>query len=76
MFCAAGGGGEEAQPLSGLQRRRLSESNLLRQLRLVHGASPLAQDGLKGSFKSASSGSTPAPPASNLPASVRSPPRG
>lgn len=49
-FCAAGGGGEETQPLSGLQLRRLPESNLLRQLRLVYGASPLAQDSLKGSL--------------------------
>lgn len=49
-FCAAGGGGEEAQPLSGLQLRRLPESNLLCQLRLVYGASPLAQDSLKGSL--------------------------
>lgn len=47
-FPSAGGGGEETQPLSGFKLRRSSKSDLLHQLRLVHRAPPLAQDGLKG----------------------------
>lgn len=43
VCCAAGGGGEEAQSLLGLQLGRASESNLLRQLRQLHGAPALAQ---------------------------------
>lgn len=48
MSYSAGGGGEETQPLSGFQLGRSTESDLLRQLRLVHGAPPLAEDGLEG----------------------------
>lgn len=51
MFCTAGGGSEETQPLSGFQLSWSSESDLLRQLWLLHGAPPLAQDGLEGTLK-------------------------
>lgn len=45
---AAGGGGEETQPLPGPQLRWSPEPDVLRQLRLVHRAPPLAQNGLQG----------------------------
>lgn len=44
----AGGGGEEAQPLPGLQFGGAAESDLLRQLRQLHGAPALAQTRCKG----------------------------
>ena len=50
LFYCAGGGSEETQPLSGLQLSWSTESDLLHQLRLVHRAPPLAQDGLKGTY--------------------------
>lgn len=44
----AGGGGEEAQSLFGLQLSRASKSNLLRQLWQLHGAPALAQTRCQG----------------------------
>lgn len=48
MLCSAGGGNKETQSLSGFQLTWSPESDLLSELRLLHRAPPLAQDGLQG----------------------------
>lgn len=51
VWCIVGGGGEEAQSLLGVQLSGASESNLLRQLRQLHGAPALAPTRCQGTVR-------------------------
>ena len=48
LFSAAGGRGEETQPLSGSELSRSPKPDVLHQLRLLHRAPPLAPHRLQG----------------------------